>query len=451
MESFRLVSVSYPMKRTKIAHQGENIIPGNTIDLSALIWYDISMMASDLSELPASEFPIPADQAGRLPVSERVAAILSDRIRSGVYHTGDLLPAERALAADLQVHRRSVRTAIDQLVQEGLLSRRPNCRPTVGPPSPTPRKAATRRAPEGTARRTLSRISTSNLVALLMWHGGGPLEHAGTSQQRIFWGMNQSLTKLGYHAVFLDLGEQIGSEEENAVREAVHLRYIQDQGFGGAIFYPYAYRSNSALVQEVSRTVPLVLLDRKIPGCDADFVGLQNHSAMFKAAQHLIAQGHRRIAYLTHSEPIQSVQDRVQGYLDAMRSVGLPDIQEMILNIPPYGDDPRAWTVVDAVFRLPEPQRPTAAVCLNDYLAVSLAERLEYLGLSIPQDAAVTGFDNIVPTLPSGIGLTTVAQPYEEIGLAAVELLMRRIKDRRLPAQSVELPAQLMVRASSAS
>jgi len=81
---------------------------------------------------------------------------------------------------------------------------------------------------------------------------------------------------------------------------------------------------------------------------------------------------------------------------------------------------------------------------------VSLAERLEFLGLSSPGDVAVTGFDNIVPALPSGTGLTTVAQPYEQIGTAAVDLLMRRIADRRAPMRSVELPAALIVRASSA-
>ena len=285
-----------------------------------------------------------------------------------------------------------------------------------------------------------------------MWHGGGPLEHAGTSQQRIFWGMNQSLMKLGYHAVFLDLGDRIGSEEENATREAQHLRYIRDQGFGGALFYPYAYRQNSDLVREVSRSVPLVLLDRKIPGADLDFVGIENHGALFKTTRHLIAQGHRRIAHVTRCEPIQSVQDRVQGYCDAMRGADIADMTEMILHVPAHGgNNDRAWTVVDAVFRLPKEQRPTAAVCFTDYMAVGLAGRLASLGLSTPGDVAMTGFDDIVPALPNGAGLTTVAQPYEEIGIAAVDLLMRRIKDGHSPPKSVELPAQLVVRASSAA
>ncbi len=386
------------------------------------------------------------EQGSRAGASERVASILSDRIRSGLYSDGDLLPTERVLAADLHVHRRSVRAAIEHLVQVGLVSRRPNCRPLVGQLSPE--TAQTQRAFPPQRALAAQRISTLNLIALLMWHGGGPLEHAGTSQQRIFWGMNQSLTKLGYHAVFLDLGGRVGAEDQNAAREAEHLQYIRDQGFGGALFYPYAYRHNHALVQEVSRSVPLVLLDRKMPGVAVDFVGIKNYEALFEITKHLIAQGHRRIVHVTRSEPIQSVQDRVQGYLDAMRSAAPAGVTEMILNVPPYEDD-RAWGVVDAVFRLPKEQRPTAAVCFTDYMAVSLAERLEFLGLSVPKDVALTGFDNIVPALPNGTGLTTVAQPYEEIGSTAVDLLMRRIKDSHPPPVSVELPTQLIVRASS--
>ena len=392
----------------------------------------------------ASKPIIFSEQDPPVRVSERVVGILSDRIQSGAYSAGHLLPTERALAADLGVHRRSVRAAIDYLVQEGLVSRRPNCRPMVAGAGLRPFESSDSPA----TPRTANRISAANLIALIMWHGGGPLEHAGTSQQRIFWGMNQSLTKLGYHAVFLDLGGQIGSEEENAVREAGHLRYIRDQGFGGALFYPYAYRSNRELVREVSRAVPLVLLDRKISGVDTDFVGIENRRAMFEVTEHLIAQGHRRIAHITRSEPIQSVQDRVQGYLDAMHGAGASERTEMLLTVPSYHDE-RYWTVLDAVFRLPKEQRPTAAACVTDYMAVGFAEHLESLGLSSPGDVAVTGFDNIVPTLPNGVGLTTAAQPYEEIGMAAVELLMRRIKNRHAPPMSVELPARLIVRGSS--
>ncbi|BDI29937.1 hypothetical protein CCAX7_19880 [Capsulimonas corticalis] len=401
-------------------------------------------MQSDSTEILVS-----ADTARPQRVSEHVADVLSGRIRSGVYGAGEALPAERALAADLGVHRQSVRAAIEQLVRDGLVSQRPNCRPTVGPEPLETKEERGRGVTEPVSRRTAPRISASNLVALIMWHGGGPLEHAGTAQQRIFRGMNQSLMQLRRHAVFLDLSDRIGSEEENAAREAEHLRYIRDEGFGGALFYPYAYRRNQELVREVSRRVPLVLLDRKMAGVDTDFVGLENHRAIAMVVEHLLAQGHRRIVYMTRSESIQTIHDRLQGYVDTVRGAGDSEVAEMVLNLPPYQNE-RSWAFFDAAFRLPEDQRPTAAVCISDYLAVTVAERLQYLGLSVPEDVALTGFDNIVPVLPSGIGLTTVAQPYEEIGIQAVDLLMRRIRDRRAPLLSVELPAELIIRESSA-
>ena len=379
-------------------------------------------------------------QTTRQPASARTAATLAERIRSGAYPPNAPLPTERLLAADLGVHRRSVRAAIEQLVREGLVSHRPNCRPTVEGPR--------REAPAAVSSSGSPRISTSNLIALVMWHGGGPLEHAGTSQQRIFWGMNEALTKAGCHAVFLDIGDVLRSEEEIAAQEAEHLRYIRDQGFGGAVFYPYAYRHNRTLVEEVSRSVPLVLLDRKISGVEIDFVGTENHDSLARITEHLVALGHHRIAYLTGYEPIQPVQDRLMGYLDAIRSADDPQQREMVLTMFNHRDDP-AWRVVDTVFRLPEGQRPTAAVCCTDYLAVDLAERLEGLGLSVPQDVALTGFDGIVPTLPNGLGLTTAAQPYEEIGMAAAMLLLRRRENFAEPPKKIEIPAPLVVRAST--
>lgn len=365
-----------------------------------------------------------------------IADLLRDRIQAGHYQAGDWLPTERLLAEDLGVDRRVVRTAINDLVSDGLIHRRPHCRPIVGPM----RSGAT---PES-ADPPASALSSSDFVALIMWPGGGVLEHAGTSQQRIFWGMNQALAEAGYHAVFLRLG-QIGSEEENAAGEATHLRYALERGFGGVVFYPYAYRSNRALVEEVSRRIPLVTIDRRTASLETDFVGIDNRQAMFDMTMHLVAQGHRRIAYVTKCEQIRPVQDRVQGYVDAVRAAGVP---EMVLTIPSqHRSNP--WVVVDTIFRLPRAERPTAAVVFNDYAAVSLLDRLQNLGLTVPGDVALTGFDNIIPALPNGIGLTTVAQPFEEIGRRAVELLLRRMKEPTVPVTEIELSASLVVRESS--
>jgi DNA-binding LacI/PurR family transcriptional regulator len=378
-----------------------------------------------------------------------VADILSGRIRSGVYNPGDLLPPERTLALDLGVNRRSVRAAINQMVGEGLVEHHPRCRPTVRMTAPlTNEERDQNREPQ--SKNVDSLLTSSSLIALIMWRGGGPMEQAVTAQQLIFQGMNETLMKRGYHAVFLDLGDRLGTEEENAAREAVQLRYLLNRGFGGAIFYPYAYRHNHALIDEVSRTMPFVLLDRKIPGIDTDFVGVDNYHSFAQITRHLIDLGHRRIAHVTRFEPIHTVEERAMAFMDTMHGIDLPGIAEIIVEVPPYADD-RAWVAVDAIFQQPQGRRPTAAACVNDYMAVNLAKRLEYLGISIPSEVAIAGFDDIVRALHNGVALTTVAQPYEEIGNAAADLLMRRIADRSRPSQSIQLPASLVVRQSTVS
>ena len=364
---------------------------------------------------------------------------LRENIQSGRYSYGERLPAERTLAEELGVHRRIIRAAVAQLITEGLVSRQPYCSPVVCSPPPQKRLSP---APAGAAAPGLS---ASRFVALVMWHGG-PLDTGRTTQQRIFWGINQTLAQSGYHAVFLDLGS-IGSEEENASREAKHLRYVMEQGFGGAIFYPYAYRSNRRLIQEVSQRLPLCLIDRTLPGVEADFAGAQNYQGMLAATLHLIQQGHRRIAYVTKSEQINPVQERLQGYLHALNSALHTDRDEIVLTVPSFnGDD---WTLFDIVFRLPPEERPTAAIGFNDYEAERTARRLSLLGLGVPQDVALVGFDDIVQTLPHGVGLTSVAQPFEEIGQTAAGLFLNRIKNPAAPTAHIELPTRLVIRSSS--
>jgi len=361
-----------------------------------------------------------------------VADLLRDQILSGNFKEGEWLPTERQLAEDLNVHRSTVRLAINQLVQKGLVTRRPHSRPIV---------AAAVRAAHLEAAPSAQRVSSpSNLIALLTT---GQVDASASSQERIFWGMNRALADAGYFGVFVDLGI-IGSEQDNADREAEQLRFILKQGFGGAVFYPYAYRSNKELVEAVSQTIPLVTIDRRIEAVDTDFVGVDNYQAMYDTIMHLIKQGHRRIAYLTKNEQIFAVQNRIQGYIDAIRDA---DLDEIVLSIPSRTE--QEWTAVDVVFQMTEDKRPSAAAVFNDYSALDFSNRLTNMGLSVPGDVAITGFDSIISTLPTGVGLTSVAQPFEEIGRKAVEVLLRRLKDRSAPTVSVNLPAELIIRESS--
>ena len=375
-------------------------------------------------------------------LTNSVANLLRDQIQSGSYKAGDRLPTERTLAEEHGVGRRTIRNAVNQLVASGLAMRQPRCRPSVGTVNVAIPEARIHK--EARVHSMVPSNSSLSLMALLMCQSSQQYEQASNSQQRIFWGMNQALAEAGHHAVFLDLGE-VGFEKQNAVREANQLRYLLSHGFGGAVFDSFADCSNRALLKEVAAKIPLVTIDRQIDCTGTDFVSVDNHQAMYDTVTHLATQGHRRIAYVTKNEPIRAVLDRTQGYIAAMRDA---DLGEMVLSIP-SSDAQQDWGTIDAVFQLPEPKRPTAIAAFNDYTAMKLMKRLEILGLSVPRDVALTGFDDVMSILPNGVGLTTVAQPYEEIGRRAAELLLERSKNHLAPARSVELPTRLIVRESS--
>jgi DNA-binding LacI/PurR family transcriptional regulator len=359
--------------------------------------------------------------------------LLIERIQTGVYPNGEWLPTERALTEELNVNRRVIRNATAHLEQMGLLTRRPNCRPTV---QYTPGQPAV-----GSGKHVHNQFPASRLVALVMWHGG-LLEQGLSAQQRIFWGINQCLGQAGYHTVLLDLGSKIGSEEENSRIEAENLTYARQNGFGGVIFYSYAYRRNRELVQSIAHSMPLVLIDRNIAGVEADYVGVANEQAMYEATTYAISKGHKKIAYLTKCEPINTVNDRASGFLRCFHET-FGQKQEEIIILLPTMIDWETWPIFDYVFTQPVENRPTAVVCVNDYDAVNAANRLAYLGLSVPEDVSIIGCDDIIQRLPNGVGLTTIAQPFEEIGNEAANLFLKRIDNPTLMPQYIDSVAEI--------
>ena len=392
-------------------------------------------------------------------------------ILSGKYPAGTWLPTERELAEDFGVARRAVRRAVDILAEEGLVVCRPRFRPVVAalsakpfslPPAPSAPEPA---LPSFAPARTQSGAG-SRLVALVMWHGD-PEEQGVTAQQRIFWGMNRRLAQDGFHGVFLDLGGPVhakresalreerdlrySSESENAEREAAHLRYVLEHGFAGLIFYAYAYRRNRELIQEIARRMPLVLIDRMIPSIQADYVGVANYRAECEATEYMLSLGHRRILFVTTAEPINTVQDRVEGYRQAMAEAPGGPLPENVLTALSNWSVPE-WPIFESLFQMPEERRPTAIVCVNDHTAMNVCRRLLALNLRVPEDISLCGFDDNCAALPNDVGLTTIAQPFEQIGGAAADAFLARCSEPFpgvAPPRHIELPARLIVRSSS--
>ena len=137
--------------------------------------------------------------------------------------------------------------------------------------------------------------------------------------------------------------------------------------------------------------------------------------------RHLLALGHKRIAYLGNSQSGRTTQDRLRGFLDAMSEAGLEVPDTYIHHV--EGGDPILGQESVEYFTQLSP-RPTAIVCFNDMLAIGVLKGCEMAGLKVPEDLSVSGFDNITFSAFTTPCLTTFDQPKFSIGQEAAQLLL---------------------------
>jgi LacI family transcriptional regulator len=182
----------------------------------------------------------------------------------------------------------------------------------------------------------------------------------------------------------------------------------------------------------------------------------------------LIEVGHRDIAYISGPKSFKVSQDRQLGYLDALQDAGIEVRPELVLE----GDFKPPTGLACGRRLLEMTPRPTAIFAGNDEMAYGVMEAAEDLGLHIPDDLALAGFDDIAPSAHMRPPLTTVRQPFYEMGEQAISLLLSLLEASRtrippsfqslrsfaadLPLRApdpirIQLPSTLIVRASSTS
>lgn len=148
------------------------------------------------------------------------------------------------------------------------------------------------------------------------------------------------------------------------------------------------------------------------------FVDIDNHAAARLATEHLIAHGYRRIAFIAGHEDIVAARGRHQGYADAMQAAGLPIGPVCVGGF----NEHRAFTA--AMELLASDDRPDAIFAASDAMAIGVLRAAQFLGVRVPDDLAVMGFDGFEDDLLESHRLSTVRQPARAIGRRAVELLV---------------------------
>jgi LacI family transcriptional regulator len=172
-----------------------------------------------------------------------------------------------------------------------------------------------------------------------------------------------------------------------------------------------------------SRDFPVVLIDDQgIPPEGTPWIGVDNRLGAYEATRHLIRLGHRRIAHIQGPLKYQNSHDRYQGYCDALKEADIPLDPPLVREgdfMPPTG---RACT--HAFLDLPAWERPTAIFAGSDYMAYGAISAIEQRGLRVPEDVAVVGFDDNPSSAHMEPALTTVRQPFYEMGRRACEILL---------------------------
>jgi LacI family transcriptional regulator len=238
----------------------------------------------------------------------------------------------------------------------------------------------------------------------------------------------------------------ICSAEERRDKEDAYIEMLMRQRVDGVILVPTG-QSTDNVRRLLDEGVPVVLVDRDIPNLAINRVLCNNYPGGASAIEHLLALGHRRIGMIGGPDYSEAIIDRMNGAREALLAAGVEVDPALCIT----GSMPQfemGYTM--GMQLLDRSDRPTAIFAFNDVIAIGVLHAAAELGLRLPDDLSVIGFDDIPAAAYSIPELTTVAQPIYAMGEQAANLLIRHIRDSDAPVESVKLETQLIIRKSTA-
>ncbi len=300
--------------------------------------------------------------------------------------------------------------------------------------------------PEGTAARIRAIASELGYSASAIGRGlvQGRTEAIGvvvTSiadpfNGEVVGGLEEYANQHGY-SVILATSQAISEREISVVKS------FQSRRVDGIIVA--SSRVGSQYSQLLADTqIPVVLLNNQHPDEFMHSVRIDDRKGTFDATNHLLKLGHKRVAYLGDQFGLNSETERRAGFRQAMEQAGLPIEPQFQMSADGRIDG------AAAAFRSLRGNLPTAVVCYNDLTAVGVMEAAKGMGLAIPEDLSVVGFDDIQVAELLTPGLTTVRQPKWELGMRSMSLILRILRGEEAE-RSVVLTGELVVRGSTKS
>ena len=356
--------------------------------------------------------------------SREIREKLMKDIMSGIYSKTGRLPGELSLADSFGVSRMTLRMALDELRRQGLIEKRNG----IG-------SFLTKRA-----------FRRSGLIGLVI---------PDFERFEFFAGIKNEVelhaSRLGYIVELAFTAERARKSIVADIRRKV--RRLAENRAEGIIFRPFVTEELSAANREIVDTlrnaeIPVVLIDSDIARpperSDCDLVAINNIGAGRQIARHLHERGYRRVAFLMenrNSFANANWSNRLFGLAGEFALIGC---EESVRQLDFSASDVRAISAL-----LKSRRRPDAIVCGNDERARQVIKALTDLGMRIPKDIAVVGFDDMALACSTTPPLTTISQPVRKLAATAFKTLLARIRYPNNDPREIFLDAPLVIRSST--
>lgn len=363
---------------------------------------------------------------------------LLDYIAEHDFKSGERLPSERMLGEALGFSRNTIAKGVAQLVDEGILVRRPRSGTFIG--------GAVRNEP-----RSQNAADAYVIGVVMPWLGLGPAgEITGEAEPKV----QLPFKRRGMAAYVAEGILGVAKEHDcrlvirsyaNDITHYMMAESMPDEHVDGWIVIPDAHPQVKALYSRVTANgTPIVFVDQYLSDVPSDYVVTDNFGAAWEAVRYLIEKGHRRIAYFTDFICASSVTDREAGYRAALEEANIPYDEEIVRSYEVTRANPWSFDLALKHCRsLPDPI--TAVFCVNDDALLAALQAAGRWGMAVPDDIELVGFfDDHVPDWAQ-TPFTRVVQDTAGMGSKAMELLLDRLSGKAGPEpRRIALPARLV-------
>lgn len=353
------------------------------------------------------------------PKHETIRQSLTDAITSGQYEPGQRLPSESELVRTFAASRPTVNRALREMQLSGLIERR------AGSGSYVRADAVARGYTFGLLIPELGRTEIFEPLC----RGMAEAQH-------------------GSHHVLL-WGSSFGDEANIEQQASQACRQLVAKKVSGVFFAPLELTAqkdaiNRSIAEVLDKAgIPVVLLDRDLVSYPErsryDLVGIDNRRAGYAITRHLIRSGCQRLVFVGRPGSAPTVDARIAGYKEAVADAKLK-LEPQVCRIDP-DDHAKAKEILKQF-------RPDGFVCANDFTAAHLLKTLTDLNVHVPDDVRMVGIDDVKYASLLSVPLTTIHQPCANMGAVAINAMLERLREPKLPPRDILLNFDLVVRVS---